>query len=138
MATVMTAMTDDGVSVLLSSHALAELQRVADYLVVLSDGRLQVGGEVDDLLAGHRVLTGPAAEADWYGKQLSVVQARCGAAQAHLLVRTSGPDDPVRPGWEAHEVGLEELVLAYLRAPGAVDLPGPSLVPDTEASEATR
>jgi ABC-2 type transport system ATP-binding protein len=147
MATVMTAMTDDGVSVLLSSHALAELQRVADYLVVLSGGRLQVAGEVDDLLASHRVLTGPAAEADWYGRQLSVVQARCGAAQAHLLVRTSGPTDaadpahpahPVRPGWEAHQVSLEELVLTYLRAPGAMELPGPSLVPDAEASEATR
>ena len=41
MATVMTAMADDGVSVLLSSHALAELEQVADYLVVLSR-RLQV------------------------------------------------------------------------------------------------
>ena len=64
MATVMTAMADDGVSVVLSSHALAELERVADYLVVLSRGRLQVADEVDDLLARHRVLTGPAAEAD--------------------------------------------------------------------------
>ena len=36
LATVMTAMADDGVSVLLSSHALAELERVADYLIVLS------------------------------------------------------------------------------------------------------
>ena len=36
MATVMTAMADDGVSVLLSSHVLAELERVADYLIVLS------------------------------------------------------------------------------------------------------
>ena len=64
MATVMTAAADDGVSVLLSSHVLAELERVADYLILLSRGRVQVAGEVDDLLAGHRVLTGPAAEAD--------------------------------------------------------------------------
>ena len=63
MATVLTAAADDGVSVLLSSHVLAELERVADYLIVLSRGRVQVAGEVDDLLAGHRVLTGPAAEA---------------------------------------------------------------------------
>ena len=64
MATVLTAAADDGVSVLLSSHVLAELERVADYLIVLSRGRVQMAGEVDDLLAGHRVLTGPAAEAD--------------------------------------------------------------------------
>lgn len=31
MATVMTAMADDGISVVLSSHVLAELERVADY-----------------------------------------------------------------------------------------------------------
>ena len=60
MATVMTAMADDGVSVLLSSHVLAELERVADYLILLSRGRVQMAGEVDDLLASHRVQTGPA------------------------------------------------------------------------------
>src|SRR6201987_4022241 len=64
MATVMTAAASDGVSVLLSSHVLAELERVADYLILLSRGRVQVAGEVDDLLAGHRMLTGPTAEAD--------------------------------------------------------------------------
>ena len=62
MATVMTAMADDGVSVVLSSHVLAELERVADYLILMS-GPGQVVSEVDDLLACHRVLTGPAAEA---------------------------------------------------------------------------
>src|SRR5580700_397661 len=61
MATVLTAIADDGVSVLLSSHVLADLERVADYLILLSRGRVQVAGEVDDLLAAHRVLTGPAA-----------------------------------------------------------------------------
>jgi phenazine biosynthesis-like protein/ABC transporter family protein len=60
MATVLTAMADDGVSVVLSSHVLADLERVADYLILLSRGGVQVAGEVDDLLAGHRVLTGPA------------------------------------------------------------------------------
>ena len=63
MATVLTAAADDGVSVLLSSHVLAELERVADYLILMSQGRVQVAGEVDDLLASHRMLTGPAAEA---------------------------------------------------------------------------
>ena len=138
MAAVLTAMAEDGVSVLLSSHVLAELERVADYLVVLSAGRLQVAGEVDGLLARHRVLTGPAAEAGRYARQLPVVQARRAAAQAHLLVAAGGPAEPAPPGWEAHPVGLEELVLAYLRAPGAAGRPGPSLVRDGEAAAASR
>ena len=71
MATVMTAMADDGVSVVLSSHVLAELERVADYLILMSHGRVQVDGEVDDLLAGHRVLTGPAAEAGRQAERLT-------------------------------------------------------------------
>ena len=124
MAIVLMAAADDGVSVLLSSHVLAELERVADYLILLSRGRVQVAGEVDDLLAGHRLLTGPAAEADRYAER-PVVHLRRAAAQAHLLVR-AGADDPVPPGWEAHPVGLEELALAYLREPGAAALPGPA------------
>ena len=138
MATVLTAMTDHGVSVLLSSHALAELERVADYLILLSGGQLQVAGEVDDLLARHQLLTGPAAEADRYAGQLDVVQTRRAEAQAHLLVRTSGRGGPVPPGWETHPVSLEELVLAYLRAPGAAQVPGPAPVPHPEPTEATR
>ena len=124
MASVMMAMAADGVSVVLSSHVLAELERVADYLILMSRGRVQLAGEVDDLLASHRVLTGPAAEADRYAERLSVVHARRGEAQAHLLVRATA-DEPVPPGWEAHPVGLEELALAYLREPAAAALPGP-------------
>jgi ABC-2 type transport system ATP-binding protein len=127
MAIVLTAAVDDGVSVLLSSHVLAELERVADYLILLSRGRVQVAGEVDDLLASHRLLTGPAADADRYAER-PVVHVRRAEAQAHLLVRATA-DDPVPPGWEAHPVGLEELALAYLREPGAGALPGPARRP---------
>ena len=136
MALVLTAAADDGVSVLLSSHVLAELERVADYLILLSRGRVQVAGEVDDLLASHLVLTGPAAEAGKYAER-PVVNVRRAEAQAHLLVRASA-DDPVPPGWEAHPVGLEELALAYLREPGAAALPGPARGRPGQQSEVTR
>jgi ABC-2 type transport system ATP-binding protein len=138
MATVLTAAADDGVSVVLSSHVLAELERVADYLILMSHGRVQVAGATDDLLASHRVLTGPAADAGWYAGRLCVVHARRGGAQAHLLVRTNGTADPVPSGWEAHPVSLEELALAYLREPGAAALPGPARGPHAQSSEVTR
>jgi ABC-2 type transport system ATP-binding protein len=136
MATVMTAVADDGLSVLLSSHVLAELERVADYLIVLSRGRVQVAGEVDELLASHRVLTGPSADAASY-TQRPIVHVRRAEALAHLLVRASAKD-PVPPGWEAHPLGLEELVLAYLREPGAAALPGPARVRHAEPLEVRR
>jgi ABC-2 type transport system ATP-binding protein len=97
MATVLMATVDDGVSVLLSSHVLAELERVADYLILVSRGRVQVAGEVDELLGAHRVLTGPASEAAGYASQWNIVHARGGDAQAQLLVRAAA-DDPVPPG----------------------------------------
>jgi ABC-2 type transport system ATP-binding protein len=127
-----------GMSVVLSSHVLAELERVADYLILISGGRVQVAGEVDGLLASHRVVTGPAADADRLAGRLSVVHARRAQAQAHLLVRTSGAADPVPPGWEAHPVSLEELVLAYLREPGAAALPGPNRTQISKHTEVTR
>ncbi len=136
MATVLTAAADDGVSVLLSSHVLAELERVADYLILLSQGQVQMAGEVDGLLASHRMLTGPTAEADTYADR-PVVHVRRGQAQTHLMVRATA-DDPVPPGWEAHPVGLEELAMAYLREPGAAALPGPDRGRNTEPSEVTQ
>jgi ABC-2 type transport system ATP-binding protein len=53
MATVLAAASADGVSVLLSSHVLTELQRVASYLILLSRGQVRLAGAVDDLLAAH-------------------------------------------------------------------------------------
>jgi ABC-2 type transport system ATP-binding protein len=53
MATVLAAASADGVSVLLSSHVLTELERVANFLILLSRGRVRLAGEVGDLLAAH-------------------------------------------------------------------------------------
>jgi ABC-2 type transport system ATP-binding protein len=50
---VMETVAAEGVSVVLSSHVVAELERMADYLIVLSFGQIQVAGEVDDLVAEH-------------------------------------------------------------------------------------
>jgi ABC-2 type transport system ATP-binding protein len=139
MATVMTSMTDDGVSVLLSSHAIAELERIADYLVVLGGGEPRLAGETDELLAEHELLTGPAADAGRLAGLLSPLQVRQAGAQAHLLVRNGGPAGArtVPPGWEAHPVGLEEVILAYLRPAGAGSSAAES-GPRTELTEVTR
>jgi ABC-2 type transport system ATP-binding protein len=138
MATLMAGVADDGVSVVFSSHVLSELERVADYLVLISQGNVQVTGEVDDLLACHRLLLGPVADLDRYATQLSVVQTRRGATQAQLLVRTNATTDGVPPGWETHPVSLEELTLAYLSDPGMSALPGPARAKYAQEMEVTK
>ncbi|GIL27408.1 ABC transporter ATP-binding protein [Actinocatenispora comari] len=127
LAAVLEAVATDGLSVVFSSHLLAELDRVADYLVVLSEGHVQVAGEIDSLVAGHRMLVGRTDHVDLLPAGLSIVSAQRADQQTRLLARCG--DDP-RPaaaaGFRAEPVGVEELVLAYLRQPDATALPGPS------------
>ncbi len=138
MAAVMAAVADDGLSVVLSSHLLAELDRVADYLIVLTAGRVQVAGSVEELLAGHVMLSGPARQADELAGRLPVVQAMRTSAQARLLVRADAATLRLPYGWQADTVGLEELTMAYLRAPDATALPGPARRPVSHAAEVNR
>lgn len=113
MATVMAAMAEDGLSVILSSHGLAELERVADYLVLIAHGVVRLDAPVDDLVARHRVVTGPVGEQN--DPRWQVVESTAAGAQQHLLVRLQGPNDHVPDGWESRAAGVEELALAYLR-----------------------
>jgi ABC-2 type transport system ATP-binding protein len=135
MARVMKAMAEDGVSVVLSSHVLAELERVADYLIMLTGGTVQLAGGVDDLLARHRGLTGPVAEAESITERVDLVHAWSAEQQAHLLIRTNGKAEPLPSGWHEHVVTLEELTLAYMRKPWAAPMPGWSGRRDVKSSE---
>ncbi len=116
---LMTCVAEDGLSVVFSSHVITELERVATYLVVLSQGRVQVAATVDSLLDSHLALTGPAADAGWLADQVPVITAQQAGRQARVLART----DAAPPGWAARPVTMEELVLGYLREPSARVLP---------------
>jgi ABC-2 type transport system ATP-binding protein len=117
---------EHGTTVLLSSHLVADLERVCDYLIVLNQSRVQVVGDTDDLLAGHKVLIGPRQQADSIAGVTAVVRASHTDRQSTLLVRTDGP--VLDPAWTAHELSLEDLVLGYLEDPSAGSLPGPRRV----------
>ena len=112
MATVLTAMAEDGVSVLLSSHVLAELERVADHLILISHGRVHLDGAVEDLISRHRLVTGSGDRPP--NPRWRTVQATHAGAQSHLLVEIEH-GGPAAEGWEARPVSLEELTMAYLR-----------------------
>jgi ABC-2 type transport system ATP-binding protein len=126
MAALMTAVAEEGLSVLLSSHVVAELSRVCDYLVVLARGAVQMVGDVEDLLAGHQVLTGPTSQADTVAAALPVIGQRRAQRRTTLLVRASSTM-PLPPDWQVEPTNLEELVLSYLRAPEASALLRPAI-----------
>src|SRR6266700_2153798 len=87
--------------------------------VVLSSARVRLAGEVDELIASHRLLTGPRSDPAAAGRIPGVLRATHGDRQTTLLVRgAAGPErPPVHPNWQSHPVTLEDLVLAYLQLP---------------------
>jgi ABC-2 type transport system ATP-binding protein len=111
---LMGAVADGQLTVLFSSHAVHELERVCDHLVVINHGRVVLHGDIEALLAEHRLLVGPRVDTDLRGSR-SVVEVRHSDRHTTMLVRQAAAS--ILPGWQANPVGLEELVLAYLRRP---------------------
>jgi ABC-2 type transport system ATP-binding protein len=116
----MEAVAEHGFSVLLSSHLVADLERVCDHLLVLVDSTVRVAGGVDELLATHHRLTGPRRDPATLPADQHVVAASATERQSTLVVRTAAPI--LDPAWTVGELNLEDLVLAYL-SPDAVSRP---------------
>jgi ABC-2 type transport system ATP-binding protein len=127
MATVMSAVAEEGLSVIFSSHVVSELERVADYLILMSHGRVQMVGMIDDILAKHAVLSGPTDEAKSVAEQLIVVQSQHAGRQTQFVARIDAPT-AFPNSWVAETISLDELVLAYLREPSASAMSGPLAV----------
>ena len=101
-------------TIVLSSHLLSDVERICDYLIVLRDGAVRLAGDVDDLLATHKIVVGRRrAAATTLPANDGVVFASHTDRQTTALIRSSVPI--VAPGWNVHDVGLEELVLGYMR-----------------------
>jgi ABC-2 type transport system ATP-binding protein len=116
---LMEVVVESGVSVVLSSHLVADLERVCDYLIVLAAGHVQVTGEVDELLSSHRRLTGPRRDPGRLPADQHVVEASHTDRQSTLIVRTDGPVHD--PAWTVEPLSLEDLVLAYMSQAGQAE-----------------
>jgi ABC-2 type transport system ATP-binding protein len=112
LATLADAVAAGGLTVVLSSHLVADMERVADHLILLAASRVQLCGDIDELLAEHQVLVGPRKSTAAIEKTRTLVQAVRTPRQTTLLVRGTTPI--IDPAWEAAEVGLEEMVLGYM------------------------
>jgi ABC-2 type transport system ATP-binding protein len=115
---LMESVAEHGLSVVMSSHLVADLERVCDHLVVLVDSQVRIVGEVEHLLATHHRLTGPRRDVDTLPADQQVVSASHTDRQTTVLVRTSAPI--LDPAWSVGQLGLEDLVLEYMSNPAAV------------------
>jgi ABC-2 type transport system ATP-binding protein len=109
---LMAIVVEHGVSVVLSSHLVADLERVCDYLVVLVGSRVQVAGDIDDLLSTHHRLSGPRRDGVRPPSDWEVIEESLTDRQSTLVVRHEGP--VFDPAWTVEQLDLEDLVLAYM------------------------
>ncbi|WP_106397609.1 ABC transporter ATP-binding protein [Actinocorallia populi] len=112
LQSLMEAAVEHELSVVLSSHLVSDVERTCDHLVVLVDSRVQVAGEVEELLATHHRLTGPRRDPRRLPADQHVVSASHTDRQSTFIVRTDAPIHD--PAWTVSRPGLEDLVLAYL------------------------
>jgi ABC-2 type transport system ATP-binding protein len=109
---LMEVVAERGTSVVLSSHLIADLERVCDYLVVLVASRVQLAGDVAELLAEHHRLSGPRRDPGSLPAGQEVIEASHTDVQSTLLIRSDGP--VLEPAWTVRPVTMDDLVLAYM------------------------
>jgi ABC-2 type transport system ATP-binding protein len=101
-----------GLTVVLSSHLLADIERVCDHVILLAQSRVQLCGDTETVLAEHRFLTGPRKDTAAIARTHTIVREDTTARQTTLLVRLNGP--VIDPAWAVEEPNLEEIVLGYM------------------------
>jgi ABC-2 type transport system ATP-binding protein len=109
---LMSAVVEDELTVVLSSHIIADLERVCDYLIILSKGRVQLAGDIECIVGTHKMLSGPRRDEEAVASVHNVVEVTHSTRQTTLLVRLNG--QLFDPSWDVQEVSLEDIVLAYL------------------------
>ncbi len=109
---LMETVAEQGVSVVLSSHLITDIERVCDYTVVLTASRVRLVGETEALLASHHRLSGPRRDARALPADWEVIEESHTDKQSVLLVRTEDPI--IDPAWTVRPVSLEDVILAYM------------------------
>jgi ABC-2 type transport system ATP-binding protein len=119
------AVAEEGSTVLLSSHVMADLERVCDYLIIIVAGQVQVASDIEALLASHHLLVGPRVNDDVRLSGAELIKAQHTERQSSLWIRGRVPG--LGAGWREEPLPLEELVITYLSAPHTGTLPRPEL-----------
>jgi ABC-2 type transport system ATP-binding protein len=133
LRTLMDAVAETGLTVLLSSHIIGDLERVCDYLIILSASHVQLAGDIQEIQQTHKRLVGPRQDAEAVARVHTIIEASQTERQTTLLVRANGP--LFASSWEVQEVSLEDIVLAYLSQQQAALLSALPALPEQHGME---
>ncbi len=113
---LMAAVAEGGMTMIMSANAIADIDRVCDYLVILLDGKVRLAGDIEEITAQHRFVSGPRELS--FGDAWETVDARAAERQGTWILRAVMPAEPIasNDGTVVRPASLEEIVLAYLRA----------------------
>jgi ABC-2 type transport system ATP-binding protein len=113
---LMSTVADGRVTIVMSANVLADIEGVCEHIVMLVDGRVQIAGDIDDLIAQHAVILGPRRP-DPIDPSWRVIEARLAERQGTWIVRRNGQPIAVTAieGVVTRAPTLEEIVVAYLR-----------------------
>lgn len=126
LASLAEAVADGGLTVVLSSHLVHDLERICDHIILLAASRTQLCDDIDEVLDAHKWLVGPRRRLGDLEPGIDVVRATQTERQTRLLARVDGR--VLDPAWDVTDVTLEEIVLAYMGQDGSVSAGALSVV----------
>jgi ABC-2 type transport system ATP-binding protein len=118
---LMAEIAERGISVLLSSHLITDLERTCDYLIILMNGQVRLAGEIEAILAEHWRAVGPRDAIEALASCHTIISREIGDRQASVILCSQGPI--FDPAWDLQPVTLETVVLAYLEGDRALLAP---------------
>ncbi|EFG65800.1 ATP-binding cassette domain-containing protein [Streptomyces sp. SPB074] len=129
MAALMRTAAEHGTTVVMSSHILAELHLVCDYVLLTARGRMLIADDTDFVQAAHTLVTYARDAPDAgtphpFGPDgATVIETRRSGRSAATLLRLPSS---LPPAVRTTPPALDEILLAYLRSPDATPLLAPT------------
>jgi len=112
LGTLAEAASGGELTIVLSSHLIADIEQLCDHLILLASAQVQLCDDIESVLAQHRLLTGRRKDTTAIGRTHVIVRGDSTERQTSLLVRLNGP--VIDPAWVVEEATLEEIVLGYM------------------------
>ena len=110
MQVLLSSVVEYGTTVLLSSHALSDLEVACDYLIILSAARVTLADDLEHVRDAHRLLVGPLRPRSDVPAGATVVSAIDTERQSTWLVSCDRPISD--PSWDVAEPTLETVFIA--------------------------